>query len=228
MSGYYMSGYSILQWYHEFWYPDLSLSLSIYILYQICLASPSFNDIMSSGILVHLYIYPIPDMSGYLFLQWYHKFLYPGSSLYISYTRYVLHQSINQSILSRVPVSWYISVYILYQICLATSSFNDISSSGILVHLYVYTSSTRYVWLVHPSMISRVLVSWYISIYMFYQICLASPSFNNIMSFCILVLLIYASYITRYVWLVHTLIISGVLVSWFFPYMHPLLPAMSG
>ena len=206
----------------------VSWFISIYILYQICLASTSINFISSSGILVHLYIYPIPDMSGYLFLQWYHKFLYPGSSLYISYTRYVLHQSINQSILSRVPVSWYISVYILYQICLATSSFNDISSSGILVHLYVYTSSTRYVWLVHPSMISRVLVSWYISIYMFYQICLASPSFNNIMSFCILVLLIYASYITRYVWLVHTLIISGVLVSWFFPYMHPLLPDMSG
>ena len=45
------------------------LSLSIYILYQICLASPSFNDIMSSGILVHLYIYPIPDMSGYSILQ---------------------------------------------------------------------------------------------------------------------------------------------------------------
>ena len=108
----------------------VSWFISIYIVYQICLASPSFNDISSSGILVHLYIYPIPDMSarpsfndtsssgilvhlyiypipdmsGKSILQWYLKLWYPGSSLYISYTRYVWQ--VHPSMIPQALVSW--------------------------------------------------------------------------------------------------------------------------
>ena len=128
--------------------------ISIYILHQICLASPSFNDISSPGILVHLYIYPIPDMSSEYILQWYLEFWYPGSSLY---TRYVC-----KSILQ-----WYLKLW-------------HPGSS-------LYISYTRYVWQVHPSMVSQALVSWFISIYILYQICLASPSFNDTSSSGILV-----------------------------------------
>ena len=167
-----------MSWVLVSWY------ISICILYQICMASSSFNDILSYGILVSLYTYPLPDMSGYSILQWYHEiwypssslcvdpipdmsseymlqwyleFWYPGSSLYISYTRYVC-----KSILQ-----WYLKLW-------------HPGSS-------LYISYTRYVWQVHPSMVSQALVSWFISIYILYQICLASPSFNDTSSSGILV-----------------------------------------
>jgi len=119
----------------------VSWFISIYILYQICLASPSFNDISSSGILVHLYIYPIPDISaspsfndtsssGILV----HLYIYPIPDMSAS-------RSFNDtsSMIPQALVSWFISIYILYQICLASPSFNDTSSSGILVGYGMYT-----------------------------------------------------------------------------------------
>ena len=138
-----------MSWVLVSWY------ISICILYQICMASSSFNDILSFGILVSLYTYPLPDMSGYSILQWYHEIWYPSSSLCVDPI---------PDMSSEYMLQWYLefwypgsSLYI-YPIpdMSASPSFNDISSSGILVHLYIFPI---------PDMSGKSILQWYLKLW---------------------------------------------------------------